>query len=85
MSVQVTHEQKENRQGANVGEFISFESTGWWGGSPVSFKREYNTWSMSTSSGGQNQVDVLDQIRDMKAMLDYAEKVIVEQRSMEIM
>ena len=82
MTIQIMHEQKENRR-TNVGETIYFESKGWWGGGPLSFKREYDTWSMSTTSGGQNKVDVLDQIREMKAMLDYAEKAIVEQRSVE--
>lgn len=85
MAIQIFHDQKENRRtGANVGETIYFESKGWWGGGPIAFRREYNTWSMSTSSGGQNQVDVLDQIREMKAMLDYAEKAIIEQRSEEV-
>ena len=84
MTITVTHEQKEHfRTGENVGETIYFESNGWWGDGPVSFRREYNEWRMSTSSGGQNQVDVLDQIREMKEMLEYAEKAIVEQRSME--
>ena len=82
MTIQVMHEQKENRRtGVNVGETIYFESKGWWGSGPVSFRREYDTWSMSTSSGGQNQVDVLDQIREMKAMLEYAESVILESRA----
>jgi len=84
MTIQIMHEQQENRRtGENVGETIYFESKGWWGGGPIAFRREYDKWSMSTSSGGQNSVDVLDQIREMKAMLDYAEKAIVEQRAME--
>ena len=85
MTIQIMHEQKENRRtGENVGETIYFESSGWWGSGPVAFRREYDKWSMSTSSGGQNSVDVLDQIREMKAMLNYAEKAIVEQRAMEV-
>lgn len=84
MSIKVMHDQKENRRtGANVGETIYFESKGWWGSGPISFRREYDTWSMSTTSGGQNQVDVLDQIREMKAMLDYAESAILESRAVE--
>ena len=84
MTIQVMHEQKEHfRTGENVGETIYFESTGWWGSGPVAFRREYNNWSMSTTSGGQNGVDVLEQIQQMKEMLDYAEKVIVEQRTAE--
>ena len=84
MTIQVMHEQKENRRtGENVGETIYFESSGWWGSGPVAFRREYDNWSMSTTSGGSNSVDVLDQIREMKEMLEYAEKAIVEQRSME--
>jgi hypothetical protein len=84
MTIQIMHEQKENRRtGENVGETIYFESSGWWGGGPVAFRREYNTWSMSTSSGGQNGVDVLDQIREMKEMLYYAEAAILQQRGME--
>lgn len=85
MTIQVMHEQKEHRHtGENVGETIYFESSGWWGSGPISFRREGSKWSMSTSSGGQNGVDVLDQIREMKEMLDYAEKTIVGQRAMEV-
>lgn len=84
MTIQIMHEQKENRRtGENVGETIYFESSGWWGDGPVAFRREYNNWSMSTSSGGQNSVDVLDQIREMKEMLYYAEAAILQQRGME--
>ena len=82
MTIQVMHEQKENRRtGENVGETIYFESSGWWGSGPVAFRREYDNWSMSTTSGGSNSVDVLDQIREMKAMLEYAESAILEQRA----
>lgn len=84
MTITIMHEQNENRRtGENVGETIYFESTGWWGGGPVAFRREYDTWSMSTSSGGQNSVDVLDQIRQMKEMLEYAESTILESRAIE--
>ena len=82
MTIKVILEQKESyRTGSNIGELISFQSNGWWGDGPISFRRENNEWKMSTSSGGQNPVDVLDQIRDMKAMLEYAESAILEQRS----
>ena len=82
MTIKVIREQKESyRTGSNIGELISFQSNGWWGDGPISFRRENNEWKMSTSSGGQNPVDVLDQIRDMKAMLEYAESAILEQRS----
>jgi len=82
MNIQIMHEQKENRRtGDNEGETIYFESKGWWGGGPIAFRRENDTWSMSTSSGGQNSVDVLDKIREMKAMLDYAESTILESRA----
>ena len=82
MTIKVIREQKESyRTGSNIGELISFQSNGWWGDGPISFEREYNKWKMSTTSGGQNKVDVLDQIRDMKAMLEYAESAILEQRS----
>lgn len=76
MTIQVMHEQEEHRRtGENVDETIYFESTGWWG----RIRREGNKWSMITTSGGQNGVDVLEQIQQMKEMLEYAEKVIVEQ------
>lgn len=84
MTIKVIRDQKEGyRTGSNVGELISFKSNGWWGDAPISFRREYDKWKMSTTSGGQNKVDVLDQIRDMKAMLEYAESAILEQRSVE--
>jgi hypothetical protein len=84
MTIQIMHEQKENRRtGENVGETIYFESSGWWGSGPIAFRREYDTWSMSTTSGGSNPVDVLDQIREMKEMLYYAEAAILQQRGME--
>lgn len=82
MTIKIMHEQREHRRtGENVGETIYFESSGWWGSGPVAFRREYDTWDMSTSSGGQNRVDVLDQIREMKAMLEYAESAILESRA----
>jgi hypothetical protein len=85
MSIKVMHEQKENRRTGNIeGETIYFESSGWWGSGPLSFRRRYGSWSMSTTSGGQSQgIDVLDQIREMKAMLDYAESAILEYRAVE--
>jgi hypothetical protein len=84
MTIQIMHEQKENRRtGENVGETIYFESSGWWGSGPIAFRREYDKWSMSTTSGGSNPVDVLDQIREMKEMLYYAEAAILQQRGME--
>ena len=84
MTIKVIRDQKEDlRTGASTDELISFQSNGWWGDGPISFKREYDEWKMSTTSGGQNKVDVLDQIRDMKAMLEYAESAILEQRSIE--
>ena len=86
MTIQIFHDQKENRRtGDIIGETIYFESKGWWGDGPLSFRRRYDSWSMSTTSGGQSQgIDVLDQIREMKAMLDYAEKAIIKQRSEEV-
>lgn len=84
MTIKVIHEQQENRRtGENVGETIYFESSGWWGTGPIALRREYDTWSMSTTSGGQNKVDVLDQIREMKEMLKYAESTILESRIIE--
>ena len=92
MTITVHHEQKEHfSTGKNVGEFISFESTGWWSDGPLSFSRENDQWSMGTSSGGQNridnegnEIDVLDRISELRAMLDYAEKAIIEQRAKEV-
>ena len=84
MTIKVIHEQQENRRtGENVGETIYFESSGWWGNGPIALRREYDTWSMSTTSGGQNKVDVLDKIREMKEMLKYAESTILESRIIE--
>ncbi|MAA57239.1 MAG: hypothetical protein CL855_01995 [Cryomorphaceae bacterium] len=73
------------------GECLTFESTGWWGNGPVSFRREvfdnpdygYDNWSMNTVSGGQNKVDVLVQIRELREMLNVAEARILETRAIE--
>lgn len=82
--IKVIHEQLNNyRTGVNRGEVIGFNSEGWWGEGPLTFRRDDHEWRMSTSSGGQNSVDVMVQIREMKAMLEYAESVILESRAIE--
>ena len=75
------HSTKEYR-----GECISFKTTGWWGTGPISFRREFipdlniDRWEMSTVSGGQNDVDVLVKIRELRAILNAAEDRIMETR-----
>ena len=78
---------KSFRRRVYIGENISYETKGWWGNGPVSFSREYNAdfdidnWTMSTSSGGQNDGDVIDKIRELRAILDDAEEHILSSRA----
>ena len=92
MVERTTHVKHDFRYGSYskyVGETLSYETRGWWAGSPVSFNREYDKehgvdeWKMSTSSGGQNDVDVLDKIRELQSILRDAESRILETRTIE--
>jgi hypothetical protein len=82
MTIQPIHDEIISIDGKNVDERIHFKSTGWWGDGPIAFRCKRDVWSVSTNSGGQTgaDVDVLERIREMREMLDYAEKVIVQQR-----
>ena len=92
MVERTTHVKNDFRYGSYskyAGETLSYETRGWWSGSPVSFNREYDKehgvdeWKMSTSSGGQNDVDVLDKIRELQSILSDAESRILETRTIE--